>query len=104
MPARLLLIGLPLIIALGAMFALGLFPEEGIGFALLLGAILAPTDAALGLPIFTDRRVPLRIRRALNVESGLNDGIATPFVALFTALAVAEGTQNICGLAGICFD
>jgi NhaP-type Na+/H+ or K+/H+ antiporter len=90
LPGRLLLISMPLIIALGGFVAYGLFPEEGLGFALLLGAILAPTDAALGLPIFSNPRVPVRIRRALNVESGLNDGIATPFVTLFTALAVAE--------------
>ncbi|MEJ2557559.1 MAG: sodium:proton antiporter [Anaerolineae bacterium] len=87
---RLLLIAMPLIIALGSLVAFGLFPQEGIGFALLLGAILAPTDAALGLPIFNNPRVPVRVRRALNVESGLNDGIATPFVTLFIALAVAE--------------
>jgi NhaP-type Na+/H+ or K+/H+ antiporter len=85
---------MPLVIALGGLVAYGLFPEEGLGFALLLGAILAPTDAALGMPIFNNPRVPVRIRRALNVESGLNDGIATPFVALFTALALAEETHQ----------
>ena len=90
LPARLLLIGLPLTVLLGAAAAFGLFPAEGLGFALLIGAILAPTDAALGLPIFTDRRVPVRIRRALNIESGLNDGIATPLVTLFLALALEE--------------
>jgi NhaP-type Na+/H+ or K+/H+ antiporter len=93
LPGRLLVIAMPLVMALGGMVAFGLFPEEGIGFALLLGAILAPTDAALGVAIFNNPRVPVRIRRALNVESGLNDGIATPFVALFTALAVAEETH-----------
>jgi len=90
LPARLLLIGMPLTIVLGGLVALVLFPGEKLGFALLLGTILAPTDAALGWPIFTNEKVPLRIRRALIVESGLNDGIATPFVTLFTALAVAE--------------
>ncbi len=90
LPLRLLGIGLPLTIALGALAALVLFPAQGGGFALLVAAILAPTDAALGLPIFTNPNVPVRIRRALNVESGLNDGIATPFVTLFIALAVAE--------------
>jgi len=90
LPVRLLLIGMPLTIILGGLFALALFPTEGLGFALLIGTILAPTDAALGWPIFTNKNVPQRIRRALIVESGLNDGIATPFVALFTALAVAE--------------
>jgi len=90
LPARLLLIGMPLTIVLGGLVALVLLPGERLGFALLLGTILAPTDAALGWPIFTNEKVPLRIRRALIVESGLNDGIATPFVTLFTALAVAE--------------
>ena len=94
-PARLLGLALPLVIFLGGIMAFILIPQEGIGFALLVGAILAPTDAALGLPIFTNKRVPMRIRRALNVESGLNDGIATPFVTLFTALAVAELTQKL---------
>lgn len=97
LPARLLGLALPMVIFLGGLLAFALFPEEQIGFALLIGAILAPTDAALGLPIFTNQRVPVRIRRALNVESGLNDGIATPFVTLFTALAVAELNQKLTG-------
>jgi len=96
-PARLLVIGLPLIVVLGGLVAYGLFPGEGIGFAFLLAAILAPTDAALGLPIFNNPRVPVRIRRALNVESGLNDGIATPLVALFTAMALAEEGYRVGG-------
>lgn len=91
LPARLLAIGLPLTIVCGAATALFLHPQEGWAFACLLGTILAPTDAALGLPIFNNPRVPVRIRRALNVESGLNDGIATPFVLLFLALAAASG-------------
>ncbi len=90
LPARLLGIGLPLTLVLGALCAAVLFPDQGWSFALLVAAILAPTDAALGLPIFINPNVPIRIRRALNVESGLNDGIATPFVTLFIALAVAE--------------
>jgi NhaP-type Na+/H+ or K+/H+ antiporter len=90
LPGRLLLIGMPLIIALGGLVAYGVFPGAELGFALLLAAILAPTDAALGMPIFNNPRVPVRIRRALNVESGLNDGIATPLVAFFTAMALAE--------------
>ncbi len=90
LPARLLLIGLPLMLLFGALLAAGLFPAEGLAAAALLGAILAPTDAALGLPIFNNPNVPARIRRALNVESGLNDGIATPFVVLFIAIVVGE--------------
>src|SRR5215213_8241605 len=95
LPARLLGIGLPLTILAGAALAFLLFPREGWPFALLLGALLAPTDAALGLWIFNNPRVPVRIRRALNVESGLNDGLVTPFVTLFLALAtVGRGREQ----------
>jgi NhaP-type Na+/H+ or K+/H+ antiporter len=67
-----------------------LLPSAGWAAAALIASFLAPTDAALGLAIFTNRAVPVRIRRALNVESGLNDGIATPFVALVLTLVVSE--------------
>jgi len=90
LPARLLLIGLPLTLVLGALLAFGMFPGEGLAVAAGLGSILAPTDAALGLPIFNNPNVPERIRRALNIESGLNDGIATLFVVLFVSIAVGE--------------
>ena len=89
--SRLLLIGLPLTIALGAVAALVLFPGIPPGLAVLIGSTLAPTDAALGQAVVTNQAVPARIRRLLNVESGLNDGIATPFVVLGVALTVAEG-------------
>lgn len=91
---RLLGIGLPLSMLCGAVCFLGLLPGEGLAFAALLSAILSPTDAALGLPVFNDPKMPVRIRRALNVESGLNDGIATPFVMLFIAFAVAVETHS----------
>jgi NhaP-type Na+/H+ or K+/H+ antiporter len=94
LPIRLLVVGLPLTLVCGAALAYGLFNAEGLALAALLGAILAPTDAALGLPIFTNPRVPVRIRRALNVESGLNDGIATPFVTLFIAYATAPPSEQ----------
>jgi NhaP-type Na+/H+ or K+/H+ antiporter len=90
LPGRLLLIGLPLTIALGTVIAVLLLPTAGWAAAALIASILAPTDSALGLAIFTNRAVPVRIRRALNVESGLNDGIATPFVTLFVTLVVSE--------------
>ena len=88
--ARLLTVGLLLTIAAGTLAAAVLFPGIGLGVALLIGAALAPTDAALGQPVVTDRAVPARIRRLLNVESGLNDGIATPFVLLAVSLIAAE--------------
>ena len=90
LPGRLLAFGLPLTIAGGALVGWLLFPALGVGFALVMGSILAPTDAALSLPVLLDRAIPVRIRRAINIESGLNDGIATPFVTLSLAIAVAE--------------
>ena len=87
---RLLGIGLLLTIAAGGLVATLIFPELPLATALLIGVILAPTDAALGLPVITNPAVPTRVRRILNVESGLNDGIATPFVLLFIALATAD--------------
>jgi NhaP-type Na+/H+ or K+/H+ antiporter len=94
LPLRLLMLGLPLTMLLGTLFAIVIVPVEGLAFAALLGAILAPTDAALGLPIFNNRAIPVLIRRALNVESGLNDGIATPFVTLALAFAAASETAT----------
>jgi NhaP-type Na+/H+ or K+/H+ antiporter len=90
LPVRLLLIAFPLTVLAGFGAAILLEPLAGLAAAALIAAILAPTDAALGLGVFTDRTVPGRIRRALNVESGLNDGLSTPLVTLFLALLVAE--------------
>jgi sodium/hydrogen antiporter len=90
LPVRLLLVGLPLTIVLGTIAAKVIFPQAGWAVAALVATILAPTDAALGLAVVTNPVVPARIRRALNVESGLNDGIATPFVTLFLTLVLAE--------------
>ncbi|MFV2062682.1 MAG: cation:proton antiporter [Chloroflexota bacterium] len=84
---RLLAIGLPLTIIAGTLLALGLFPGITIGLALLIGTALAPTDADLGQQVITDRSVPARIRRLLNIESGLNDGIAAPVVTIAIVLA-----------------
>jgi sodium/hydrogen antiporter len=88
-PLRLLGIALPLTIGAGTGIAFGLFSSSGIWLAATIGAIVAPTDAALGASMISDDRVPPRVRRILNVESGLNDGIATPFVNLFLAGAIA---------------
>ncbi len=98
LPLRMLLIGMPLTIVAGALVALALPLGLGIWEAALLAAILAPTDAALGQSVVSSPLVPTRIRQALNVESGLNDGIALPLVLLFAGLAGAahadEGSQN----------
>ncbi len=88
---RLLGIGLPLTIGLGTLLAFALFKGIGIWLALLVGAALAPTDAALGAGMMVNPAVPARIRRLINVESGLNDGIATPVVLVAVAgAATAE--------------
>ncbi|MFN2171907.1 MAG: cation:proton antiporter [Candidatus Promineifilaceae bacterium] len=92
LPGRLLGIALPLIIILGGILGKLLFPELPVGYVLLVAAILAPTDAALGLPIYTNPLMPVRIRRALNIESGLNDGIVSPFVILFLGVTLTEET------------
>jgi NhaP-type Na+/H+ or K+/H+ antiporter len=93
---RLLGIGLPLTIGLGLVLALVLFKGMSIWFALLVGAALAPTDAALGAGVMVNPAVPARIRRLLNVESGLNDGIATPVVLVAIAgAATAEHAASI---------
>ena len=90
LPVRMLVIGMPLTIVLGALAALAMFTELTLWEAALLAAILAPTDAALGQAVVVNPAVPGRIRQALNVESGLNDGIALPFVLIFAALASAS--------------
>jgi NhaP-type Na+/H+ or K+/H+ antiporter len=101
---RLLGIGLPLTIATGAALAAGLFAGQGLWIAALIGAIVAPTDAALGSQIIGDENVPARVRRAINVESGLNDGIATPFVNLFLAGGLASESIHTSGIAGAAVD
>jgi NhaP-type Na+/H+ or K+/H+ antiporter len=94
LPQRMLLIGMPLTIALGAIAAFLLFQNISWAWAFLLAAILAPTDAALGQSVVSNPVVPVRIRQALNVESGLNDGIALPVVLIFAICAGAASTET----------
>lgn len=86
---RLLGVGLPLTVAAGTGLAVVLLPGVHGWLALLVGAALAPTDAALGLPVVSNPAVPVRIRRLITVESGLNDGITAPVVTLAVAGAAA---------------
>jgi NhaP-type Na+/H+ or K+/H+ antiporter len=88
-PLRLLAIGLPLTMVAGTLVGALLFDFVTIWEAAVLAVILAPTDAALGQAVVSSRQVPVRIRQALNVESGLNDGIALPFLFFFISLASA---------------
>ena len=94
-PARLLGLGLPLTIALGAVIGAALFGALTLAEALVLAVLLAPTDAALGQAVVTEPRLPSRIRQGLNVESGLNDGICVPL--LFIVLAIAEAEDGRIG-------
>ena len=92
---RLLAVGLPLTLLAGWALAAWLFPQFDVWLALLVAAALAPTDAALGVPVVTNPVVPSRVRRLITVESGLNDGIATPVVMLAIAgAASAEGLPD----------
>ncbi len=87
LPLRLLAVGMPLTILFGTFVAIGVCGYLSFWEAAVVAAILAPTDAALGQAVVSNERVPVRIRQALNVESGLNDGIALPVVLVFLALA-----------------
>lgn len=89
-PARLLGIGLVLSVVLGGLFAGWILVGLPWALAGFIGAALAPTDAALSVEVINDERIPLRIRRVLNVESGLNDGIATPIVVFMLAVAASQ--------------
>ncbi len=90
LPARLLSTGMLLTIVLGAIVAKLVFRQLPIWEAGILSTILAPTDAGLGQVVVTSPRVPMRVRQALNVEAGLNDGLSVPFLLLFAALSVAH--------------
>ena len=89
LPERLMGIGMPLTILAGTIIAALLFDGISIWEAALLAVILAPTDASLGQVVVNSKLVPERIRQALNVEAGLNDGLAMPLFALFVGLAAA---------------
>lgn len=93
-PFRMLLFGLPGVIALGTVLATLLFPELSIFEAAILGTMLAATDAALGKAVITNENVPAKIREGLNFESGLNDGLCVPILLVFIALATGSGGEG----------
>jgi NhaP-type Na+/H+ or K+/H+ antiporter len=101
LPIRLLSTGMLLTIALGAAFAMVVLGGISWWEAGILAAVLAPTDAGLGQVIVSSPHVPQRIRQALNVEAGLNDGLSVPFLMFFIALAAAEeGSGGGVGVLG----
>ena len=91
LPLRKLVLAMPLtavIIAAGTKLLTGLSWTE----SFLVGALLSPTDPVLSSSVVTNPRVPAVVRHSLNLESGLNDGLALPAVlALSAALAVGGG-------------
>jgi sodium/hydrogen antiporter len=89
-PTRLLLIGLPLSLLLGMGAGMVVFPNMALGSVFLLSTMLVATDAALGQKVVSDEAVPPRVRQALDVESGLNDGLAVPFFLVALDIANAE--------------
>ncbi|MEP3232290.1 MAG: sodium:proton antiporter [Hyphomicrobiales bacterium] len=93
-PVRMLAVGLPLCVVFGTAVAWLFLPDWPIFAVVLLAAILAPTDAALGQAVVTNLAVPERVRRALTVESGLNDGLALPAILLFASLAAGVAGQT----------
>lgn len=94
LPLRLLGPGMLLAIGLGTLAGLWLLGALNVWECAVLAAILAPTDAALGAAVVEDERVPHRVRQGLNVEAGLNDGLAVPFLLLFIAgTEVTEGLE-----------
>lgn len=97
LPLRLLSTGMLLTMLLGAIGALVVVGGLSLWEAGILAAILAPTDAGLGHVIVSSPRVPVRIRQALNVEAGLNDGLSVPFLMVFIALAreTTEGAGTV---------
>jgi NhaP-type Na+/H+ or K+/H+ antiporter len=97
LPLRLLSIGMLLTILLGAGTAHLIFPRLSVWEAGILAAILAPTDAGLGQVIVRSSRVPPRIRQALDVEAGLNDGLSVPFLMFFIAVSQL-GTEGASGV------
>lgn len=100
LPARLLGIGLPLTLLAGAVAAKLMFDSFDWAAAFVLAAILTPTDAALGKPVVTDERLPIRVRQTINVESGLNDGIMLPVVTVAVALLASQAGAGQSGGVG----
>jgi NhaP-type Na+/H+ or K+/H+ antiporter len=89
--ARALAIAMPITLALLALAAKLLFPELSWAEAFLLGAVLSATDPVVTSAVVTSKLVPESVRHTLNLESGLNDGLALPFVLFFLVLATPGG-------------
>lgn len=89
--ARALAIAMPITVALTALAAKALFSELSWAEAFLLGSVLSPTDPVVTSAVVASRFVPSAVRHTLNLESGLNDGLALPFVLFFLVFASPTG-------------
>ncbi|RKN47667.1 cation:proton antiporter [Micromonospora endolithica] len=98
LPGRALGWGLPLTLLITALLA---HYVAGLGWAeaLLIGAVLAPTDPVFAAALVGNDKVPARLRHLLNVESGVNDGLVLPFVVLLLAVAAGSDDLHLGGLA-----
>jgi sodium/hydrogen antiporter len=94
-PARALVLALPITLVLLALAARVLFPDLTWAEAFLLGAVLSPTDPVVTSAIVSATRVPAAVRHTLNIESGLNDGLALPFVLFFLVLATHADSPGL---------
>ena len=88
---RAIVLAMPITLVLLALVAHGLFGELSWAEAFLLAAVLTPTDPVVTSAVVTAQRVPAEVRHTLNLESGLNDGLALPFVLFFLILAAPGG-------------
>jgi len=100
LPFRLLFVAMPITIVFAYFTASAMFPNEAPLYILLLALILAPTDAALGKIVVSDKRIPETVRNTINVESGLNDGIVFPVLLTVLALIASEGSGSSDGWMG----
>jgi sodium/hydrogen antiporter len=92
---RALVIAMPLTLVLLALIGKAIFPELSWAEAFLLGAVLSPTDPVVTSAVVTSARVPRTVRHTLNLESGLNDGLALPLVLFFVVLATPGGNAGV---------
>jgi NhaP-type Na+/H+ or K+/H+ antiporter len=97
LPVRMLAIGLPLTVVAGTLVTAAALGELSVVEAAVVAAVLTPTDAALGRAVVGNPRVPVRIRQAINVESGLNDGLMLPVITVLTAVAATEAGSESAG-------
>jgi NhaP-type Na+/H+ or K+/H+ antiporter len=105
-PVRALVLAMPITLLLLALAAKLMFVELNWAEAFLLAAVLTPTDPVVTSSVVTSQRVPESIRHTLNLESGLNDGLALPFVLFFIVFAQPGGdagqeAMELLGEAGV---